>query len=402
MSHPLSGLRVLDLSRLLPGPFATMVLADLGADVVRVEPLDGGDWLRELVPSGGGDSGAFHALNRNKRSIAVDLRRPEGAAAFLRLARGADAVVESFRPGVLDRLGVGFERLHRENRGLVLCSISGYGQDGPYAHRAGHDLDYCAIAGVLATNGPPDQPVPLGVQVADVAGGAWPAVAGVLAALLGRGATGEGAHVDVSMTEGALAMLALPLGMAFGRGSPITRGEELLDGGAACYGVYRTKDGRFVALGALEPRFFDAFCAAAGRPDLAPRKHEDGHGPREELEQLFAARTFEEWSAFAAEHDVCLAPVLEGDEPRADPQLAARGAFVDVPLPRSRRSMPAVATPIRIRGASRPVPRPGPEVGEHTDLVLLEGGFSRDEIARLRAAGVIGGATGPGSRGPSA
>jgi crotonobetainyl-CoA:carnitine CoA-transferase CaiB-like acyl-CoA transferase len=390
MSLPLAGLRILDLSRLLPGPFATLVLADLGADVVRIEPLDGGDWLRDLVPPGGGDAGAFHALNRSKRSVAIDLRRPEGAATFLRLARGADAVVESFRPGVLDRLGVGWEALRRENRRLVLCSITGYGQDGPYAQRAGHDLDYCAFAGVLATNGTAEAPVPLGVQVADVAGGAWPAVAGVLAALLGRGRTGEGAHVDISMTEGALAMLALPLGMAFSRGRPSSRGEEMLDGGFACYGVYRTKDGRFVAFGALERKFFEGFCAAAGRPDLARRQHEaGGRGPREELEAIFAARTRDEWTAFAAKHDVCLAPVLEGDEPRSDPQLAARGAFVDIPLPRSGGSMPAVGTPVHIRGAPRPVPRPGPEVGEHTDLVLLEAGFTRAEVAKLRAAGVV-------------
>jgi crotonobetainyl-CoA:carnitine CoA-transferase CaiB-like acyl-CoA transferase len=390
MSLPLAGLRVLDLSRLLPGPFATLVLADLGADVVRIEPLDGGDWLRDMTPPGGGDSGAFHALNRGKRSVAIDLRRPDGAAAFLRLARSADAVVESFRPGVLDRLGLGFEALRRENRRIVLCSISGYGQDGPYAQRAGHDLDYCAFAGVLATNGTPDAPRPLGVQVADVAGGAWPAAAGVLAALLGRDRTGEGAHVDVSMTEGALAMLALPLGLAFSRGRPVTRGEELLDGGAACYGVYRTKDDRFVALGALEPKFFRAFCVAAGRSDLAPRQHEGGRGPRAELEELFASRTRDEWTAFAAEHDVCLAPVLEGDEPRADPQLAARGAFVDVPLPVSGGAMPAVATPIRVRGASRPIARPGPDVGEHTEIVLLEAGFTRGEVGALRQKGIVG------------
>jgi crotonobetainyl-CoA:carnitine CoA-transferase CaiB-like acyl-CoA transferase len=388
---PLSGLRVLDLSRLLPGPFATMVLADLGADVVRVEEPGGGDWLRDLTPPGGGDSGAFHALNRNKRSIAIDLRRREGAATFLRLARGADAVIESFRPGVLDRLGVGWEVLRRENRRLVLCSISGYGQDGPYAQRAGHDLDYCGIAGVLAANGPPDSPAPLGVQVADVAGGAWPAAAGVLAALLGRDRTGEGAHVDVSMTEGALAMLALPLGMAFSRGRPITRGRELLDGGSACYSVYRTRDGRFVALGALEPKFFGGFCAAVGRPELAARQHEaDGRGPRADLEAIFATRSRDEWEAFAARHDVCLAPILEGDEPRRDPQLAARGAFVEVPLPRSGASLPAVGTPIRVRGAARPPARPGPAPGEHTDEVLREAGFTPGEIESLRTAGVVG------------
>jgi len=387
---PLAGVRVLDLTRLLPGPFATMILADLGADVVKVEDPEGGDWLRVLPPFEGEQSPAFHALNRNKRSLALDLRAPGGAAAFRRLAGRADAVVESFRPGVMDRLGLGHAALRAVNPRVVLCSISGYGQDGPYASRAGHDLDYCAIAGVLAANGPPERPLPLGVQAADVAGGAWPAVAGILAALLRARATGEGAHVDVSMTEGALALLALPLGIAAARGTPVARGKELLTGGAACYGVYRTRDGRFVALGALEPRFFAAFCAAAGRPELADRQMEGGGaGPRAELEALFAARTRDEWAAFAAEHDVCLAPVLEGDEPRADPQLRARGAFVEVPTPYEGRAMPGVASPVRLRGEEAPR-RPAPRLGEHSGAVLAEAGFSPGEIAALRAAGVLG------------
>src|SRR5512138_346645 len=231
--RPLAGVRVLDLSRLLPGPFATMVLADLGADVVKVESPHGGDWLRTLPPLAGGASGPFHALNRGKRSVALDLAKPEGLRAFLRLARRADAVVESFRPGVLDALGAGWEALRRENPRLVLCSISGYGQDGPYAGRAGHDIDYCAIAGALGENGPPERPLPYGVQVADLAGGAWPAVAGILAALLGRGARGEGAHVDVSMAEGALAMLVASQAIAAARGAPSVRGREMLNGGTA-------------------------------------------------------------------------------------------------------------------------------------------------------------------------
>ncbi|HEX9307655.1 MAG TPA: CaiB/BaiF CoA-transferase family protein [Anaeromyxobacter sp.] len=391
MPVPLEGLRVLDLTRLLPGPFATLVLADLGADVVKVEERGGGDWLRGMPPLAGGESGAFHALNRGKRSVAIDLRRAEGVSAFLRLARGADAVVESFRPGVLDRLGLGWETLHRENPRLVLCSISGYGQDGPYAQRAGHDLDYCAFAGVLAANGTPERPAPLAVQVADLAGGAWPAAAGILAALLGRGRTAEGAHVDVSMTEGALAMLALPLGMAWTRGTPIARGRELLDGGAGCYAVYRTRDGRFVALGALEPKFFAAFCAAVDRPELAERQLDDGgRGPRAELEAIFASRTRDEWADFAGRHDVCLAPVLEGDEPQEDPQLRARGAFVSVPIPGQARRMAAVATPIRIRGAPPPAATSGPHAGEHTDDVLAEAGFAPEEIAALRKGGVVG------------
>jgi crotonobetainyl-CoA:carnitine CoA-transferase CaiB-like acyl-CoA transferase len=387
---PLTGLRILDLTRLLPGPFATLVLADLGADVVKVEDPEGGDWLRHLPPVAGEQSHAYHALNRNKRSLALDLRSAAGAAAFRRLTRRADAVIESFRPGVMDRLGIGFEALRAENPRIVLCSVSGYGQDGPYAARAGHDLDYCAIAGVLATNGPPERPLPLGVQVADVAGGSWPAATGILAALLRARATGEGAHVDVSMTEGALALLAMPLGMASARGTPLARGAELLTGGAACYGVYRTKDGRFVALGALEPKFFAGFCAAVGRPELAERQLDgNGAGPRAELEAVFAGRTFAEWAAFAAAHDACLAPVLEGEEPRADPQLRARGAFVEVPTPYEGRAMPGVATPIRIRGEPAPL-RPAPRLGEHGEAVLAEAGFTAGEIAALRSAGVLG------------
>jgi crotonobetainyl-CoA:carnitine CoA-transferase CaiB-like acyl-CoA transferase len=388
---PLSELRVLDLSRLLPGPYATLVLADLGADVIRVEDPSGGDYLRYLPPLVREQSGLFHALNRNKRSLALDVRGKEGAAAFRRLARSADVVVESFRPGVLDRLGLGFEALRAENPRIVLCSITGYGQDGPYRHRAGHDIDYCAVAGVLAVNGPEDRPVPPGVQVADVAGGSWPAVAGILAALLRRGTTGEGAHVDVSMTEGALALLAMQLGEADARGTPIARGRELLNGGAACYGVYRTKDGRFVALGALEPRFFAGFCGAVGRPDLTERQLDDGgRGPREELEAIFAARTREEWEAFAAAHDVCVAPVLEGDEPRRDPQLVHRRAFLEVETPWEGRAVPGVATPVRLAGAAAPPPRPAPRLGEHGDAVLGEAGFSAEEIAALRASGVVG------------
>ncbi|WP_242360013.1 CaiB/BaiF CoA-transferase family protein [Anaeromyxobacter sp. SG17] len=387
---PLEGLRVLDLSRLLPGPFATLVLADLGADVVKIEAPPDGDALRSLPPLAGEASGAFHALNRNKRSLALDLRRPEGVAAFLRLAARADVVVESYRPGVLDRMGLGYAALRAASPRLVLCSITGYGQDGPYAGRAGHDVDYCALAGVLGLNGEPERPVLPGVQIADLAGGAWPAVAGILAALVRRAASGEGAHVDVSMAEGALALMTLPLALAWARGAPTVRGRELLSGGAATYGVYRTKDGHFVALGALEPKFFAAFCEAVGRPELGPRQLEGGGaGPRAELEAIFAARTRDEWAAFAAAHDVCVAPVLEGDEPCSDPHLAARGAFVEVPTPWEGRAIRGVATPVRLRGEEAPR-RPAPRMGEHGEAVLREAGFSEEELASLRAAGALG------------
>ena len=384
---PLSGLKVLDLSRLLPGPFATLVLADLGADVVKVEE-PAGDPLRETPPFTAAGSAAFLALNRNKRSIVLDLRAPAGADALRRLARGADVLVESFRPGVLDRLGCGPARLLAENPRLVVCSVTGYGQDGPYAALAGHDLDYCAISGALAVNGPPEQPLPYGVQVADVAGGAWPAVAAILAALVRRGATGQGGRADVSMTEGALATLAMPLAMAAARGTPLARGAELLSGGAACYRTYRTSDGRFVALAALEPRFFARFCEAAGRADLLPRQWEDGRGVHADLETLFATRTRDAWAALGREADCCLAPVLEADEPREDPQLRARSAFVEVP-DGAGGWVPGVACPVRLDGAEAPL-RPAPRLGADGDDVLREAGFTHGEIAALRATGALG------------
>lgn len=387
---PLAGVRLLDLSRLYPGPFASLVLADLGAEVVKVEEPQGGDYLRWMPPLAGKQSGFFHALNRNKRSLALDLKAPGGPGVFLRLAARADVVLESFRPGVMDRLGIGWEALRRANPRVVLCSISGYGQHGPYRERAGHDLDYVAIAGLLAVNGPAERPVPPGVQVADVAGGSWPAVAGILAALLRRASTGEGAHVDVSMTDGALAMLALQQGGADARGTPLRREREMLNGGGAYYRVYRTRDGRHVALGALEPHFFAAFCRGAGRPDLAERQFEDGgRGPVEEVEAIFLTRTREEWARFAEEHDCCLAPVLEGDEPRADPQLRARGVFLSVDTPWEGRAMPSLATPVRLAGVEAPR-APAPELGADTDLVLAGAGFSPAEIAALRQAGVVG------------
>jgi crotonobetainyl-CoA:carnitine CoA-transferase CaiB-like acyl-CoA transferase len=389
---PLAGIRVLDLSRLLPGPYASLVLADLGADVVKVEDRSGGDYLRWMPPLAGEQSGAFHALNRNKRSLALDLKAAAGPAVLKRLAATADVVLESFRPGVLDRLGVGWEALREANPRLVLCSITGYGQDGPSRSLAGHDLGYCAVAGVLAVNGPADRPMALGVQAADLCGGAWPAVAGILAALLRRGATGLGAHVDISMTDGVAAMLTMPHAMADARGTPLRREAELLNGGAACYRVYETSDGRHVALGALEPQFFARFCSAAGRPELAERQFDDDRGALvEELIRLFATRTRDQWALLGHEQDCCLTPVLEGDEPKADPQLRARGLFVQVETPWEGRSIPSLATPVRLAGVTAPL-RPAPRLGADTDAVLAEAGYSDGEVTALRGAGVVGAA----------
>ncbi len=386
---PLDGLRVLDLSRLLPGPYATLVLADLGAEVVKVEDPRGGDYLRWQPPLIGVQSGAFHALNRNKRSLALDLKAEGGAQVLLRLARSSDVLVESFRPGVLDRLGAGHDALRSASPRLVVCAITGYGQTGPSRDLAGHDLNYAAVAGALAMNGPVAHPLPFGIQPADM-GGAWAAVAGILAALHRRASTGEGALVDVSLTEAVLGMMTAQLGMAAARGSPLRRGREVLSGAAACYRTYRTRDGGFVALGALESQFFARFCEAVGRPELAERQHDDeGRGPLPELEALFATRTRDEWARLGRERDLCLTPVLEGDEPRRDAQLADRGVFGEVATPWEEKAIPAFATPVRVEGGRAPW-RPAPLLGQDTEAVLGERGFTTGEIAELRARGVVG------------
>src|SRR5574338_215255 len=270
LADALRGIRVLDLSRLLPGPYLTMVLADMGADVVKVEDPKLGDYLRAFPPAKGGMSGRFLAINRGKRSLALDLKAAPARDAFLRMVEQADVVVESFRPGVMDKLGLGYATLAAKNPKIVVCSISGFGQTGPYVERAGHDLNYIALAGVLAMTGPaggaPQMP---GVQIADLAGGAlWGATA-ILGALVGRDRTGKGAHLDISMTEGALALLAAELGnLDCGVGA--TRGASRLNGGVACYGIYKTKDARYLSVGALEPKFWIALNQAIGRaPNVA-------------------------------------------------------------------------------------------------------------------------------------
>src|SRR5262245_60304015 len=297
--RPLEGIRVLDLSRLLPGPFLTMILSDLGADVVKVEDPRLGDYMRAIPPATGGVGGRFRVVNRDKRSLALDLKRPEARAAFLRMVERADIVVESFRPGVMDKLGVGWNDLQARNPRVILCSISGYGQDGPYRDRAGHDLNYIALAGVLAMTGERGAaPTMPGVQIADLVGGGLWGATGVLAALLERDASGLGRHLDISMTEGSLALLIAELANLDSGGAAPTRGEATLNGGLACYGVYTAGDGKPLSVAPLEPKFWVAFNAAIGRRcDIA----ELIGGPevqervRAEVQALLAQKTRAEW-----------------------------------------------------------------------------------------------------------
>lgn len=381
---PLAGVRVLDLTRLLPGPLATLALADLGARVDKIEDPGPGDYLRHMPPQRGDTAGAYLALNRDKRAAVLDLKRPEGAAALLRLVRSYDVLVESFRPGVLARLGLGHETLCAANPRLVVCAITGYGQTGPLAQRAGHDLNYLARAGVLGVTGPSDGPPAVhGAQMADVAGGALWAVSAINAALFARARTGRGRVLDVSMTEGSLPLAAFSLGAFAADGEGPARGEHHLNGGIAAYQTYATRDGAHVALAALEPKFWTAFCKGAG---LAPSLEALMPGPhqpalRTSLGELFSSKTRAEWEAFSAAHDCCLEPVLALRELPRDPQHAHRGVFFELDGATLFRT--PLGTPERAHRAARPA-------GADTDAVLRDAGFDAGEIASLRASGALG------------
>jgi alpha-methylacyl-CoA racemase len=367
----------------LPGPFATLVLGDLGAQVDKVEDLGAGDYLRVMPPMRGDTSALFLALNRNKRSACLDLKNDAGRDAFLKLVQAYDVLLEQFRPGVLDRLGLGHAVLRARNPRLVVCALTGYGQTGPLAQRAGHDLNYLARAGVLGMHGPAGAPpqVP-GFQMADIGGGMW-CVTAILAALRRRDATGSGCVLDISMVEASAGFAVSGFAQLFGGHAP-ERGDEPLTGGLALYGTYGTKDGKYVAIGALEPKFWLAFCGAVGlMPDmgaLVPGPHQAAL--KTTLAEIFARRTRAEWEAFSGEHDCCVEPVLEPGELRADAHLKARDVVFGIDSPWG--PLEQLRTPVTDPAAAH---APPPRQGEHTEAILQEAGFDAAAIAALRAAG---------------
>jgi crotonobetainyl-CoA:carnitine CoA-transferase CaiB-like acyl-CoA transferase len=394
MGGAFAGLRMLDLSRLLPGPYCSLLFADLGADVIKVEEPGRGDYARRTPPFwGDSDVGAyFLLLNRNKRSVSIDLKAGAGKEIFRRLVRTADVLLESFRPGVMDRLGLGWEALRAENPGLVYCAISGYGQDGPYRDLVGHDVNYMGYAGALSVTGPRGGP-PLtpGVQVADLGGGALMAAFAIAAALHHRGESGQGQLVDVSMTDGVVSWLIPHLAAFFATGRVPERARERLNGGWPSYGVYEAADGGHVTLGALEPQFWANFCRLAGRDDLQPLQHAEG-AERDrvegELTRLFRTRPRAEWVTLLHQADVCAGPVLALDEVVRDPQLVQRGLFTEVEHPKLG-PVRQVAFPVRLSATPGRVRTPPPELGEHTDDVLHGLGYDAAAIAAYRRDGVV-------------
>jgi alpha-methylacyl-CoA racemase len=393
----LSDVKVLDLSRLLPGGFCSLLLADFGADVLKVEDTGMGDYIRWAPPyyEGADDSAKsalYLSLNRNKRSIRLNLKEERGREVLLALVREHDVLLESFRPGVLDRLGVGAERLREENPRLVYCAITGYGQDGPYRDRAGHDMNYLGLVGLLGMTGEKDgPPVQAAGQIADLGGGALMAAFGIMAALRERERSGEGQVVDVSMADGALSWLAMAAGKYLADGQVPRRGGVDLAGGYLCYRPYACSDGH-VTLGALEPKFWQAWCRGVGREDLVERQFEPpGSDAHAEVERVFAERTRDEWTAFAAEHDCCLEPVLGLDEALDSELVRAREMVVELDQPGAERPVRQLGTPVKLSRTPGGVHGPGPALGEHTREVLAALGYGADDIADLERSGAVAG-----------
>jgi crotonobetainyl-CoA:carnitine CoA-transferase CaiB-like acyl-CoA transferase len=383
--RPLSELRVLDLSRLIPGPFATLILADLGAHVDKVEDTGAGDYLRHFPPLVAGEGAAYHVLNRGKRSMVLDLKRPEGQRAFLDLVGSYDVLFEQFRPGVLERLGLGHSTLLERNPRLIVCALTGYGQTGPLAERAGHDLNYLARSGLLGFQGPSGQPpaVP-GFQLADVSGGMWSVIA-ILAALTERAHSGQGRVLDIAMADGVLGFASAALGAALA-GAPQSRGDDLLNGGIAPYGTYLSSDGYPMTIAALEPKFWTAFCDGVGiEPDMAaliPGAHQDTL--RDRIAAVFRSKSRAQWVIFSQEHDCCVEPVVLPAELTNDAHLSARDLFFE--LPTTRGAVPQFRTPVTPRDGTFVPP---PRAGEHTRDVLRDAGFSDariDELIQSRVA----------------
>ncbi|GAC1377859.1 MAG: CaiB/BaiF CoA-transferase family protein [Ktedonobacteraceae bacterium] len=393
MSQPLSGIRILDLSRLLPGAYASQMLADFGADVIKVEEPGSGDYGRVMPPHGsGGQSLYFVAINRNKRSITLNLKTAQGREIFQRMVRHADVVLESFRPGVMERLGLGYEQLKEINSRLVYCAISGYGQDGPYRLRAGHDLNYAGYAGLLhynrSSHGEPTMPP---TQLADLAGGSYMAIMGILTAIVGRIQTGEGRKIDVSMTEGVMSLLPLAATVYLNTDKAPRPGHSSLDGGLPCYNIYETKDGKHITLAALEPKFWHTFCTHIGHLELLPFHMPVGPGEREQamnmLRTIFKSKTRDEWVAELGDIDACVGPVYTLDEALNDEHAHVRGTSVTSgTVDEQIHTLPTFPRISDNEDEQRYAP---PSLGQHTDELLREAGYSEEEIMQFRTEGAI-------------
>jgi crotonobetainyl-CoA:carnitine CoA-transferase CaiB-like acyl-CoA transferase len=393
MTQALAGVRVLDLSRLLPGPYCTMMLGDLGAEIIKVEELKTGDPTRHSPPKLGSQGAAFRQVNRNKKSIAINLKNPQGRDLFLRLCKDADVVMEQFRPGVVDRLGIGYKAVSEINPRIVYCSLTGFGQDGPHRDRSGHDLNYLALSGVLGiTTDDLGKPAMSGIQVADLAGG-MVAGFGILAALLAREKTGRGQLVDVSMFDVMMSMLPIAAAQQFA-GKNFQVGDKfILSGSYPFYNVYETSDGKWMTLGALEPKFWANFCTTVGRTDLIASQFADGEARIAlfaEVTRIFKSQTRDEWIERMRHADCCCEPVLSLGEAFEHEQAKARQMVLEVQSA-SEGIVKQLGFACKLSDTPQGINSDSPELGEDTEDLLTEVGYSEDERRQLKATGVVQG-----------
>jgi crotonobetainyl-CoA:carnitine CoA-transferase CaiB-like acyl-CoA transferase len=387
---PLSGIRILDLTQLYPGPLATMMLADMGADVVRLEHPNRPDNIHYLPPFIGKESAAYLTLNRSKRSLALDTGNEEGRKVFFDLVKTADVVMEQFRPGVLEKIGIGYEQAAPFNPRIIYVSITGFGQDGPYRKKAGHDINYLALGGLLSQVKKGKEMVLPGFQTADVVGGGYMGIIACLGALWHREKTGKGQKVDVSMTDGIMPMLTLQLAQYWGSGES---GEIMnpFDGSFPFYGVFECADGKHVSLGALEQKFWTGFCQMAGKPEWLPLQFATGDEKRrvrEEIARFFKSKPREEWLKLAEVHDICLSSIHEMEDLEKDPQLQARQMIVEMEHENGLK-LKGVGIPIKFSDSKPDQPEPAPAVGQDSIEILKEAGYSEERIKELLEKGIV-------------
>ena len=389
---PLQGIRILDLTRLYPGPLGTMMLADMGADVIKIEDANSPDYMRFYPPYIASESAGFVAVNRSKRSLALNLKTPKGVGIFFSLVKTADIVIEQFRPGVLDEMGIGYEQARQVKEDIIYVSITGYGQNGPYAQDAGHDINYIGYAGILSSAGSRETgPLLPGPQLADVAGGAYMSMIACLCALWAREKTGKGQHVDVAMLDSVLPLMTLQMAHYQATKINLAPGELPLSGGLACYGVYSCADGKYIAVGILESKFWKIFCEMAGHDEWI-EKHlvmgEEAENLRREIAALFRTKTRDEWAAAAKKLDICITPVLDISEVETDPHLQARQMVCEQVHPVCGR-IKEIGVPLKFSATRTEPCGPSPALGEDTISILKEIGYAKEEIEALRQERVI-------------
>lgn len=389
----LSGVKVLDLTRLLPGPYCTLLMADYGADVIKIEEPGKGDYIRWRTPAAEGIGARHLTVNRNKKSVTLNLKTAEGQQIFKQLAAEADVIIESFRPGVMQRLGLGYENIVQVNERIVYCSLTGYGQTGPYRHLPGHDINYIGYSGILGLIGEKNgKPVVPGVQIADIGGGSLMALAGICMALFHRERTGEGQYIDVSMMDGAITWLYAAMSDYFVSGKVPERGDTRLDGQFAFYNVYETKDGKYMTVGASEFKFWKRLCELIGKEEWIAL-HEGPANVQEQLKQdlgeLFKTYDQQHWINLLAQEETCVGPVYDIEDMFSDPHITERDMFQEMQHPVAGM-IQQIGFPIKFSETPGEIYAHAPGLGEHTEVILKQLGYDKADLAKLQAAGVIG------------